>query len=99
TALPLADKSFDLVVCNGVLEWVGEWDLQGDPRSAQLRFLRSICRLLKDDGGLVIGIEIRIGYDNFLGRLDRSGLPYTGLVPRRLASFLLRHNSSSHHRT
>jgi len=29
--LPLADNSFDLVVVNGVLEWVGEWDLTVDP--------------------------------------------------------------------
>ncbi len=36
TALPLVEKSFDLVVLNGVLEWVGEWDRRDDPRSAQL---------------------------------------------------------------
>jgi len=99
TALPLVDKSFDLVVTNGVLEWVGEWDLEGDPRSAQLRFLGSICRLLQDDGLLVIGIENRFGYGLFLGHNDHSGIPYTSLVPRRMASFMLRHSSTLHHRT
>jgi len=99
TALPLVANSFDLVVTNGVLEWVGEWDLEGDPRSAQLRFLGTICRLLKDDGLLVIGIENRFGFVYFLGVPDHSNIPYTSLVPRPMASFMLRHSSSAHHRT
>jgi len=99
TELPLVDKTFDLVVTNGVLEWVGEWDQERDPHSAQLRFLDTIRRLLKDDGVLVIGIENRIGYGYFLGDADHSGIPYTGLVPRSWASFMLRHSSTPHHRT
>jgi ubiquinone/menaquinone biosynthesis C-methylase UbiE len=99
TALPLIEKSFDLVVTNGVLEWVGEWDTRGDPRDAQLKFLSTIRRLLKDDGVLVIGIENRFGYPLFLGGCDHSGIPYTSLVPRRVASFMLRHSSVPHHRT
>jgi ubiquinone/menaquinone biosynthesis C-methylase UbiE len=97
TALPLVENSFDLVVVNGVLEWVGEWDLEGSPRSAQLRFLDTICRLLKDDGALLIGIENRFGYGLFCGGTDHSGIPYTSLVPRRLASFMRRHSSSPRH--
>jgi ubiquinone/menaquinone biosynthesis C-methylase UbiE len=99
TDLPLPENTFDLVVTNGVLEWVGEWDLAGDPRSAQLRFLNSLCRLIKDDGVLVVGIENRIGYGLFLGHNDHSGIPYTSLVPRRMASFMLRHSDAPHHRT
>jgi len=99
TALPLAEKSFDLVVVNGVLEWVGEWDLAVDPRTVQIRFLRKICGLLKNDGVLVIGIENRFGRGLFLGDQDHSGLPYTSLVPRPLASFMLRHSSKPHYRT
>jgi ubiquinone/menaquinone biosynthesis C-methylase UbiE len=99
TALPLAENSFDLIVTNGVLEWVGEWDLEGDPRSAQVKFLRKIRRLLKDNGVLVIGIENRIGYNCFLGSLDHSGISYTSLMPRKMASFILRHSSKFHHRT
>src|SRR5438552_14719685 len=59
TALPLAENSFDLVVVNGVLEWVGEWDLTVDPRTVQINFLRKICSLLKNDGVLLVGIENR----------------------------------------
>jgi ubiquinone/menaquinone biosynthesis C-methylase UbiE len=99
TALPLVEKSFDLVVTNGVLEWVGEWDTRDDPRHAQLKFLSTIRRLLKDGGVLVIGIENRFGYPLFLGECDHSGIPYTSLVPRCVASFMLRHSSVPHHRT
>ena len=99
TALPLVDNSFDLIVTNGVLEWIGEWDLEGDPRSAQIKFLGKIRRLLKASGVLVVGIENRIGYGLFLGACDHSGIPYTSLVPRRMASFMLRHSSKPHHRT
>jgi ubiquinone/menaquinone biosynthesis C-methylase UbiE len=98
-ALPLAENSFDLVVVNGVLEWVGEWDLAVHPRVAQVNFLKKIHRLLKNDGVLLIGIENRFGLSFFLGNRDHSGLPYTSLVPRAVASFMLRHNSSPHYRT
>ena len=99
TALPLAENSFDLVVVNGVLEWVGEWDLAVDPRTVQIDFLKRICRLLKNDGVLLIGVENRFGLGFFLGHDDHSGLPYTSLVPRPVASFMLRHNSKPHYRT
>jgi|SRR5579862_6713847 len=99
TALPLPENKFDLVVVNGVLEWVGEWDLTLDPQTVQINFLRKICRLLKDDGLLLVGIENRIGLNMFLGGNDHSGIPYTSLVPRPVASFLLSRNRKSHYRT
>lgn len=88
--LPFFDKTFDLIVVNGVLEWIGEWDADGTPRAAQLRFLSKLHRLLKDSGSLVIGIENRFGFHAFQGQLDHSGMPYTSLVPRWLATPMLR---------
>ena len=99
TALPLMDNSFDLVVVNGVLEWVGEWDLTVDPRTVQINFLKRIFRLLKNDGVLLIGIENRVGWGLLLGGNDHSGMPYTSLVPRGVASFMLKQNSEPHFRT
>jgi ubiquinone/menaquinone biosynthesis C-methylase UbiE len=99
TQLPLQENLFDLVVVNGVLEWVGEWDLEGNPREVQLRFLRKIHRLLKPQGILLVGIENRIGYNNFAGAVDHSGLAYTSLMPRSLASLVLRLSRKRHHRT
>jgi len=97
--LPLAQNSFDLVVVNGVLEWVGEWDLTVDPRTVQINFLKKIFRLLKNDGILLVGIENRIGWSFVLGERDHSGLPYTTLVPRAMASWMLKLNSKPHFRT
>ena len=99
TALPLAENSFDLVVVNGVLEWVGEWDLAVDARTVQINFLKKICGLLKADGILLVGIENRFALNSFLGQNDHSGLPYTSLVPRTVATFMLRHSSKPHYRT
>jgi len=99
TEMPLPENHFDLIVVNGVLEWVGEWNLNLSPRDVQLRFLRDLHRSLKPGGVVVIGIENRIGYNNFRGALDHSGLPYTSLMPRWMASLRLRLSSRTHYRT
>lgn len=97
--LPFFENSFDLVVLNGILEWVGEWDLEGSPRDVQLKFLSSVWRLLKDNGVAVIGIENRLSLGTFRGGMDHSGIPYTNLVPRWLATRMLQRSSSAHYRT
>ena len=99
TELPLRENVFDFIVVNGVLEWVGEWDLGAPPKDVQLRFLRKVHRMLKPGGVLLLGIENRIGYGNFRGGLDHSGLPYTSLMPRWLSSLVLRYSQRAHHRT
>lgn len=96
--LPFPDKSFDLIVVNGVLEWVGEWERNGNPRSIQLDFLKRIHRMLKDHGRLVIGVENRFGQGLFRGGKDHSGIAYTSLMPRWMASLYLRYNRQPHHR-
>lgn len=98
-SLPFTPAMFDLIVVNGVLEWVGEWAISGDPRSVQVDFISSLNRLLKPDGVLVIGIENRIGYGALRGSIDHSGLPYTSLLPRSLASLALRRWRPPHDRT
>jgi SAM-dependent methyltransferase len=89
--LPFAPGMFDAIVVNGVLEWIGEWDQDGDPRELQLRFLRSIKRLLKPTGVLMIGIENRFGRSMFRGERDHSGIGYTSIMPRKMATWWLRH--------
>ncbi len=97
-APPFFDESFDLIVANGILEWVGAWKEGGDPRDLQLEFLRKMRTLMKPGGKLLVGIENRFGYGLLRGEMDHSGLPYTSLMPRRLASFFLRHFQRAHYR-
>ncbi|MDP2812791.1 MAG: class I SAM-dependent methyltransferase [bacterium] len=84
--LPLADASFDLIVMNGVLEWVGKTNFFKDPQAAQLASLKICLRLLKPGGYLYIGIENRWAL-SYLRGFDHSGLRYTGYMPRFLASW------------
>jgi ubiquinone/menaquinone biosynthesis C-methylase UbiE len=88
--LPFPDNYFDLVVCNGVLEWVGIMNIERPPREIQLSFLREVKRVLSDKGCLYIGIENRFAIECMLGEPDHSGLRYTSLVPRSVANFLVK---------
>lgn len=61
---------FDLAILNGVLEWVGAFSDDADPRQTQRRVLRKACEELADNGRLVIGIENRLGLKYLLGAKD-----------------------------
>src|SRR5512135_911163 len=45
-ALPFPEEGFDVVIVNGVLEWVGAVDVPRNPRSLQLQFLKEVRRTL-----------------------------------------------------
>lgn len=83
--LPFQKESFDLIVMNGFLEWVGATDRFNNPREAQIASLQ-ICRnLLKPNGYLYIGIENRFAL-SYLRAIDHSGLRFTSYMPRWLAN-------------
>ena len=84
--IPLVDKSLDVIVANGVLEWIPE-DHSGEPRSAQLEFLRELRRVLKNDGILFLGVENRFGYGYLMGRKeDHTGLRLAAPIPRIISN-------------
>ena len=83
--LPFPDNSFDLIVMNGVLEWVSKTDLFKNPRQAQIASLEICKKLLKPGGYLYIGIENRWAL-SYLRGFDHSGLRYTSYMPRWLAT-------------
>jgi ubiquinone/menaquinone biosynthesis C-methylase UbiE len=87
--LPLPSDFFDVVLLNGVLEWIGVHRRDVSPRQAQVFALKEIRRTLKHGGTLYVGIENRFSYTYFGGSLDHSGLPFTSLVPRWLASVIM----------
>jgi SAM-dependent methyltransferase len=88
--LPLAPQQFDAAILNGVVEWVGIANKNGDPRALQIEFLRSVRELLKPSGFLCVGIENRIAFDYFRGARDHSALRFTSLMPRKMAALVCR---------
>jgi SAM-dependent methyltransferase len=89
-AVPLEDASVDLVACNGTLEWVA-LTVPGRVGAVQRRFLAELRRVLKPGGVLYIGIENRFGRQYLRGAVDHTGMRYTSLLPRPLASLVSRH--------
>ena len=57
--LPFKDSSIDVVLLNGVLEWMGAAEIDAAPQKIQLKALMEIKRVLKSGGALYIGIENR----------------------------------------
>jgi len=87
--LPFPKESFDLIVMNGLLEWIGATDRCSDPREAQIASLKICKDLLKPGGYLYIGIENRVAL-TYLYALDHSGLRFTSYLPRVLTDAYMR---------
>ena len=88
--LPFPPGSFDLIVMNGVLEWVAEAQ-EGDPGELQRRALDNMFRLLRPGGVLYIGIENRLCPEFLAGYLDpHCRMPYVTILPRSLAHWIAR---------
>lgn len=98
-SLPFFDRTFDAIILNGILEWVGEWRVDESPRAAQVSTLIALRRLLKPGGLMLIGIENRIGWDQFLGRVDHPGTRFTSLMPRWMASLYVKMTRPAFYRT
>lgn len=86
--LPFSGAVFDLVVMNGVLEWVPASVPAGRPRDVQVRALRAITALLKPGGQFYLAIENRFGSQFLSGHRDHGGCRYTSVLPRWAASVL-----------
>lgn len=97
---PLAEKQYDLVVFNGVLEWAGESLTNEDPRTIQLKVLRNAQKLLKDDGCLYIGIENQYGFKYLVGEPDdHTGIQNITFLPRDEADSLMQARKGLGYRT
>ena len=86
---PFPEESFDLIVMNGLLEWVGATTRFRNPREAQIESLRICKKLLKKGGYLYIGIENRFALSYLRGR-DHSGLYFTNYMPRLVANIYMK---------
>jgi len=98
--LPFGDNFFDVVIANGVLEWIALSDKSFSPRKVQEKMLSNIYRILKPEGSLYIGIENALAYFYFLGRKDpHSGLRFATFMPRSLANFYSKMVKKKEYRT
>lgn len=97
--LPLEDGCADLLLLNGVLEWVGAGVETGSPRDHQLRLLREVHRVLRPEGSLYLAIESRWGISMFLGAEDHPKTRFTSVVPRWAASWMTRRAGKGPYRT
>lgn len=83
--LPFRDRSFDIVILCGVLEWVGYGEK--NPEKIQMNVLKEVNRILKLNGTVYLGIENRFGLNFFLGALEHhTNLPFISLLPRKLGN-------------
>ena len=97
--LPFPTNSFDVVIMNGALEWVGLAVENIDPLEVQKRVLHDIHHLLKENGYIYIAIENRYGLDYILGNSDHGGLLFTSLLPRRMANIYSKAVNGTNYRT
>ena len=89
TQMPFPNNFFDLVVLNGVLEWLPLEQPHLQPRQAQAEALAKIFSLLRPGGHLYLGIENRILPGYFIGYNDpHCGIPFVTVLPRPLANWL-----------
>ena len=93
--VPFPPKSCDLVVLNGVLEWVAT-GREGGPRALQVAALKKAYQVLAPGGYLYLGIENRLPWQYFIGARDvHCGLPYVTVLPRPLANWYAKRRGQS----
>lgn len=87
--LPFKKESFDVVVMNGVLEWVAVgFPNIGRVKKVQEKVLKEVNRILKEKGILILAIENRLAIDWFKGKTSHTNIKYIDLVPRRIADII-----------
>ncbi|RMD99137.1 MAG: class I SAM-dependent methyltransferase [Calditrichaeota bacterium] len=81
------DKTFDFIIMNGLLEWVGTKPGRPSPQYWQLQSLREAHRILKDDGFIYLATENRWYPSHFL-RDPHVHKPLLAVLPRPMAEKL-----------
>lgn len=89
--LPYPDHTFQLVVLNSNLAWIGTARTEASPATYQSRAIQEIYRVLTPGGTLYLNVENRLAYYNFWGRKAENGVPFVPLLPRAWANWLSRY--------
>ncbi len=97
--LPFENGTFDFIMMNGVVEWLGERNKHLDPRDDQVEVLKKIFKLLKKGGVLYVGIENRYALTYLHNAKDHNRLKYTTFMPRFLANKITQYFNGKDYRT
>jgi len=87
--LPLRERSLDLIILNGVLEYTARGQ-GGPPRETHLKVLRYIRSLLVPGGVFYLGIENRYYLKFILGARDHYEMRWANILPRKLSTLISR---------
>lgn len=96
--LPFKDESFDVIVMNGVLEWVAVGLKKGKVQELQLKALKEVFRVLKKNGTFILAIENRFALDWFKGKTSHMPIKFIDLMPRKIANIVCRIKSGKEFR-
>ncbi len=96
---PFPTSFFNMVVLNGVLEWIGNDRSDKTPRKLQEEALRKVFSLLKSGGYIYIGIENRYYLEFFFGKGPHHELPIVGVLPRKIGNLITKIITGKPHRT
>jgi SAM-dependent methyltransferase len=96
--LPFHKECFDLVIVNGVLEWVPDFVPKMNPCKAQMEFLTNVRTILRRKGMVGIGVENRLYYRHFQGLSPHGESSYTVILPRFLINLMRRLKKRSQYR-
>jgi len=76
-----SDNTFDLVILEGVFEWIGCSDPSRSPKNSQKQAIRECFRILKKGGILYIGIENKF-FPYHIWKDPHGFTPLTALLPK-----------------
>jgi len=83
--LPLAEGQFDVIVFNGILEWIGQSMKFQDPYEVQQWVMKKCLKLLKPGGRMYIGIENRFCFSYLISADHIGSLNSVAWMPRWFA--------------
>lgn len=86
--LPYADGSFDVIVCNYVLEWCAGRQ-QGSEENFHREFIKEMLRCLRANGKLYLSTKNRYSIRYLLGSVDEHlGIRFGSALPRLIQRFV-----------